>query len=153
MVIIKAEDAQLKKDTARLILEALPDWFGIKSAREQYIRNTENETMFICLADDEPAGFLCLKETGRDTVEISVMGIPEKYHRQGIGTKLFREAYSYAAACGYSFMQVKTVKSGCYEEYDRTNSFYKSLGFKEFEVIDTLWDRNNPAQIYVMHIS
>lgn len=30
--------------------------------------------------------------------------------------------------------------------------FYKSLGFKEFEVFPTLWDEWNPCQIYVMYL-
>jgi hypothetical protein len=41
---------------------------------------------------------------------------------------------------------------GRYREYDETNLFYMSLGFKEFEVIPDLWDENNPCQIYVMSI-
>ena len=49
-------------------------------------------------------------------------------------------------------IQVKTVKMGMYKDYDCTNRFYISLGFKEFEVIYTLWDENNPCQIYVMGI-
>lgn len=28
--------------------------------------------------------------------------------------------------------------------------FYKSLGFKEFEVIEELWGKENSCQIYVM---
>ena len=39
-----------------------------------------------------------------------------------------------------------------YEDYDRTNQFYISLGFKEFEVLNSLWDENNPCQIYVMAV-
>ena len=38
------------------------------------------------------------------------------------------------------------------KEYDDTNMFYLSLGFKELEVFPTLWDENNPRQIYVMAI-
>ena len=49
-------------------------------------------------------------------------------------------------------IQVKTVKMGMYEDYDRTNQFYISLGFKEFEVLNSLWDENNPCQIYVMAV-
>lgn len=49
-------------------------------------------------------------------------------------------------------MQVKTVEMGKYEEYDRTNKFYQSLGFKEFEVFPMLWDEWNPCQIYVMDL-
>lgn len=48
-------------------------------------------------------------------------------------------------------MQVKTVKMGMYEDYDRTNRFYLSLGFKELEVLP-LWDEANPCQVYIMYI-
>ena len=49
-------------------------------------------------------------------------------------------------------MQVKTVAMGKYPEYDDTNKFYLSLGFKEFEIIPELWGEENPCQIYVMHL-
>ena len=45
---------------------------------------------------------------------------------------------------------MKTVKAGVYEDYDITNAFYKSLGFRELEVFPDLWDEKNPCQIYVM---
>jgi len=47
---------------------------------------------------------------------------------------------------------VKTVKMGVYEDYDKTNLFYLSLGFKELEVFPELWDEANPCQIYIMSI-
>ena len=56
----------------------------------------------------------------------------------------------YAVMKGYSFIQVKTVRSGMYPDYDITNEFYKSLGFKELEVLEEYWDAANPCQIYVM---
>ena len=101
---------------------------------------------------DCPVGFLCLKETGQDTAELEVMGVLQAYHRQGIGRSLFEAAKRVAIDHGYSFLQVKTVKMGCYEEYDKTNLFYLSLGFKEFEVMPTLWDAWNPCQIYIMSL-
>ena len=36
------------------------------------------------------------------------------------------------------------------QNYDNTNKFYISLGFKEFEIFPTLWDEWNPCQVYVM---
>ncbi len=41
---------------------------------------------------------------------------------------------------------------GLYEDFDSTNHFYLSLGFKEFEIMPTLWDEVNPCQIYVMSV-
>lgn len=144
--------AEEKCRIARLILEALTDWFGIPEARETYIRESADEIMLVSEENGEPNGFLCLKETGKDTVELAVMGVLPEYHRKGIGTKLFEAAKEIAVEKGFSFLQVKTVQMGKYEEYDRTNRFYLALGFKEFEVIPTLWDERNPCQIYVMSL-
>ncbi len=139
-----------KKSIARKILEALSEWFEMEEGRETYIQESE-EKCFVCAYDeDKPIGFLYLKETGKDTVELAVMGILKEYHRKGIGRKLFAYAKHIAYQEGYSFIQVKTVKMGMYEDYDKTNLFYLSLGFKEFEVFSFLWDERNPCQVYVM---
>ena len=151
-MIRTVDDAAEKRRIAREILEALPEWFGIAEAREDYILKSADETMVASFDQDTPNGFLCLKETGKDTVELAVMGVRKEYHRKGIGTGLFEAAKEIAVEKGYSFLQVKTVQMGRYEEYDRTNRFYLALGFKEFEVFPTLWDAHNPCQIYVMSI-
>lgn len=148
--IIGIAEVAEKKQISRTILEALPDWFGIPEAREQYIKESANQPFFAAYDSNKPIGFLCLKETGKETVELSVMGVLKDYHRKGIGRKLFEQAREKAKLAGYSFMQVKTVQMGRYEDYDATNLFYLSLGFKELEVFPTLWDEWNPCQIYVM---
>ena len=146
------DDRQEKQRVARVILEALPEWFGIPEARENYIRESADEIMLVSSEGGEPDGFLCLKETGRDTLELAVMGVLKEYHRQGVGTALVQAAKRIARERGYSFLQVKTVQMGRYPEYDATNRFYLSLSFKEFEVFPTLWDEWNPCQIYVMSV-
>lgn len=150
MEITQLTCAAEKQAAAREILEALPEWFGIPEAREEYIKNSAAELCFAALEGERTLGFLCLKETGKDTVELSVMGVRKDYHRRGIGRALFLAAQKTAAERGYSFLQVKTVQMGRYEEYDATNRFYLSLGFREFEVFPTLWDEWNPCQVYVM---
>lgn len=142
----------LKMSISRSILEALEDWFGIPESREAYIKDSAGQPFWCAYDGDLPVGFIVLKESGKDTVELCVMGVLEKYHRKGAGRALFDAAYAYSKANGYSFMQVKTVKMGMYEEYDRTNLFYRSLGFKEFEVFPELWDESNPCQVYVMTV-
>ena len=61
------------------------------------------------------------------------MGVLKEFHRHGIGRKLFMKAREKAIKDGFSFIQVKTVQMGQYDNYDNTNKFYISLGFKEFE--------------------
>ena len=146
------ENAEEKKCISRKILEALPEWFGISEAREEYILNSVHQHFFAAMEDEIPVGFLCLKKTGKDTVELYVLGVLKEFHRNGIGRKLFLYAKDYAVRNGFSFIQVKTVQMGRYDEYDITNKFYLSLGFKEFEVFPDLWDEWNPCQIYIMSI-
>lgn len=150
MNITEIKDNLTKQNIARHILEALPDWFGIPEAREEYIAGSVEQIFFCAYEEDTPVGFLYLKETGNATVELAVMGVLKEYHRRGIGKALFENAKNAAKKQGYSFLQVKTVQMGKYEDYDATNRFYLSLGFQEFEVFPTLWDEHNPCQIYVM---
>ena len=145
-----SDDNKEKEMISRTILEALPDWFGIPEAREEYIVNSVNQQLFAAVKEEKTIGFLCLKQTGKDTVEVSVMGVLKEFHRHGIGRKLFMKAREKAIKDGFSFIQVKTVQMGQYDNYDNTNKFYISLGFKEFEIFPTLWDEWNPCQVYVM---
>lgn len=149
-MIIQVENNKEKEMISRTILEALPDWFGIPEAREEYIVNSVNQQLFAAVKEEKTIGFLCLKQTGKDTVEVAVMGVLKEFHRHGIGRKLFMKAREKAIKDGFSFIQVKTVQMGQYDNYDNTNKFYISLGFKEFEIFPTLWDEWNPCQVYVM---
>ena len=151
-MIREIQEPAEKQKITRTILEALPDWFGIEESREGYIKESADLPFFAAFDGEQPIGFLCLKETGKETVELCVMGVLQEYHRKGIGRALFEKAKEAAVRMEYSFMQVKTVQMGRYEDYDRTNRFYLSLGFKEFEVFPLLWDEWNPCQIYVMSL-
>lgn len=121
MKVIEITDDLEKMKLTRYILEALPEWFGIPEAREEYIRDSAGKSFFCAYKEDEPAGFLYLKQTGKDTVELAVMGVLKEYHRNGIGKALFETAKKVACEKGYSFIQVKTIQMGKYEDYDKTN--------------------------------
>ena len=151
-MIKQIKDSDTKREIARKVLEALCDWFEVDESREKYISESADQIFLAAEENGENVGFLCLKETGKETVELAVMGVLEEYHRNGIGRKLFEEAKRIAREEGYSFMQVKTVQMGVYEDYDITNRFYLACGFKEFEVMKELWGEDNPCQIYVMSL-
>ncbi len=137
---------------AREILEALPDWFGLPESREAYIRESRGQPFWADAEDGAVRGFLAMKETSPYTAELAVMGVLPEFHRQGVGRALFEAFRQYARERGYAFLQVKTVREGCYDVYDQTNAFYKRLGFRELECFPTLWDEKNPCQIYVMSV-
>ena len=62
--------AEEKQKVVRQILEGLPEWFGIAEAREEYIAQSAGQPCFAAMEQGKPIGFLCLKETGRDTMEV-----------------------------------------------------------------------------------
>ena len=151
-MIVKITDKDTKRNIARKVLDALDEWFEVEESREKFIAESAGQTFIAAEENGEYVGFLCLKQTGNATVELAVMGVLKEYHRRGIGKALFEEAVKTAKADGYSFMQVKTVRMGMYEDYDRTNLFYISCGFKELEVINEIWGDDNPCQIYIMSL-
>lgn len=152
MTIRQVTAASEKASISRSILEALRDWFEVNESREYYIRESKGWPFFAAFDGGKPVGFLCLKETGKQTVELAVMGVLKSHHRHGLGRQLFEAAAAYARNAGYQFMQVKTVREGMYPDYDATNRFYQSLGFCELEVFPDLWDEANPCQVYVMSL-
>ena len=89
MEILQISNDIEKKNIARFILEALPDWFGIPESRDEYIEESNGKIFFCAYKDENPIGFLYLKQTGKDTVELAVMGVLKEYHRNGIGKSLF----------------------------------------------------------------
>lgn len=145
-------DEEEKKRISRAVLSSLPEWFGIPESTEEYITASAGLPFWTVYVNGEPAGFLALKETGPAAAEIFVMAVRKEYHRLGLGRALWLECLKYAQEQGYQYMQVKTVKRGCYEIYDRANDFYRALGFQELECIPELWDSWNPCQIYVRYI-
>ncbi len=152
MKILEITRSRDKQRIARQVLEGLTDWFEVEESREGYIRDCVDWLFFAAMEGEEPLGFLCLKETGDATVELAVMGVRRDFHRQGAGRQLVQAARERAGELGYEFFQVKTVAMGKYPDYDDTNRFYRSVGFREFEVFPLLWDEANPCQVYVMSL-
>ena len=75
MKICQLTNSTEKQAVTRSILEALPEWFGIPEAREDYITESGDKQFFCAYDADKPVGFLYLKETGTATVELYVRGL------------------------------------------------------------------------------
>ena len=112
MHIIQIANDEDKKSITRNILEELPEWFGIPEAREEYIRDSAGKVFFCAMENEKDLGFLYLKETGKDTVELAVMGVLKEYHHKGIGKELFSRAKKAAKEMGYSLYRLKLFKWG-----------------------------------------
>ena len=53
-----------KRRITRLILEALPDWFGIPEAREEYIEKSVKQPFFAAFDGENAVGFTLPKQGG-----------------------------------------------------------------------------------------
>lgn len=150
--IRKMENSREKAAIARGILSALPDWFGIPESVENYVRESMDMPFWAAFQEKKAVGFVAMKQTGAVTGEIFVMGVLPEFHRAGVGRQLVETLEAHAREAGCRYLQVKTVRIGQYEIYDRTNRFYMAMGFDELECFPQLWDESNPCQIYVKYI-
>lgn len=57
MKIIKVINDEEKKKITRAILEALPEWFGILEAREEYILDSVGKDFFCAMEKDKVLDF------------------------------------------------------------------------------------------------
>ena len=70
MKIEQIKDDEKKKEITRAVLEALPEWFGIPEAREEYIEKSAGRLFWCAYEDGQAVGFLYLNETGKATAEL-----------------------------------------------------------------------------------
>ena len=139
-----------KSEICDRILRALPDWFGIEQAIQEYVHNTVAMPMFAVSDGTEIVGFASLKLHNKWTAEIYVMGVLAEHHRHGLGRKLVDHCEAYLTAKGYRFLTVKTLgPSRECAEYERTRKFYESIGFLPIEEFTTLWGEGNPCLFMV----
>lgn len=81
------EDANEKRKISREILESLTEWFEVEESREQYIEELLDQPFWAFVDGDVSKGFLCLKETGKETMELAVMGVHKGCQRKGVGRR------------------------------------------------------------------
>lgn len=148
-MIKEIQNKELKRNIANIVLTNLIEWFEIEEYRNDYINKSGDLPFFAAYMNDQPVGFITVKETSKYACELYCMGVLKEHHQKGFGQDLYNAIEQYAIERGYKFIQVKTVKQGIYESYDKTNMFYQAMGFYELEVFDTLWDEHNPCQVFV----
>ncbi|MDD4081271.1 MAG: GNAT family N-acetyltransferase [Eubacteriales bacterium] len=150
--IVFVQEPELRAEIAGLILNALPDWFGLPESTQAYIDESWELPFWAAYLEEKPLGFVSLKQTSQSAAEVRYMGVLPQYHRQSIGKRLMDALTDYAKQGGYRLLQVKTVDAGHYPEYDRTIAFYERMGFLRLEVFPTLWDEWNPCLVLVKAI-
>ena len=134
------------------VLHDLPEWFGIPESTQAYIEGAKDLQVWAAYQEGDLLGFVSLSYSSEDCAEIDCLGVKKSSQGQGIGRELIttieREAVKQV-----DYLQVKTVAEGSNKDYDRTNVFYRSVGFKKLEIFPQLWDLKNPWQILIKKIN
>ncbi len=135
------------------ILRMLPDWFGQESGLRVYEGEIGHLLTFLANMDEQPVGFLSLKQHNPYSMEIFIMGVNPLFHRCGIGRSLVKTAEAYALEQGIEYMQVKTLAPSRPDEgYAKTRAFYAAMGFRPLEEFKRIWDENNPCLVMVKRL-
>jgi ribosomal protein S18 acetylase RimI-like enzyme len=139
----------------RVILEALPEWFGLADARESYITNASRLPMIVAQTHEGKAiGFLSLKHHTDAAAEAYVLGVHREHHRHGCGRAMFDAAERRLAAEGVRYLSVKTIAADHPDQnYAATRRFYEAIGFEPIEVFPTLWNEDNPCLLMIKRIA
>jgi coenzyme F420-0:L-glutamate ligase/coenzyme F420-1:gamma-L-glutamate ligase len=148
--VLELTDPAAKSQLCESILRELPDWFGIESANEAYVRDVAELPTFAVGED----AFLALKQHTPRAAEIYVMGVRPAAQRQGLGRALVAAAERWCRDSGVEYLQVKTLGPSHPDPgYEATRSFYVACGFVPLEELHELWDPSNPCLLLVKRLS
>lgn len=131
-------------ETVRAILDALPDWFGIPEANEQYQRDAASEEFasLLAIAAGKTVGAALIRRHFPETAEVHLIAVAPSQRGHGIGRALIERIAHDLAADGCCLLTVHTVgPSYEHEPYATTRAFYRGCGFLPLEEHQGLdWD-------------
>lgn len=135
----------------RRLLDGLPEWFGIGSAVEEYVRAADRLPTLLARPTDgaPPVGVLLLRRHFPGAAELHLLAVERSWHRHGVGRALVEAAERSAARDGVTLMSVKTLgPSDPDPGYAATRRFYAALGYQPVEELLDLWP-GNPCLLMV----
>jgi N-acetylglutamate synthase-like GNAT family acetyltransferase len=132
------------------ILRSLPEWFGIESANQQYIRDLETLPAYVAEWEGRLVGFLAINQQTPDAAELHIIAVLAEIRGTGIGQGLLDAAETDLRAQGVSLLQVKTLgPSNPDDGYRQTREFYEMMGFLPLEETTAFWGPDNPTLVMV----
>ena len=135
-----------KGEICKLVLDDLPEWFGLEDAKARYVADVVAMPMLVAKTASGVVGFVALREHNGFTAELYVMGVKRAWHGQGTGTKLIEAAVRLSSRKSLRFLTVKTIAATSADpNYAMTRRFYERSGFVPLEVFPTLWSPSNPC--------
>ena len=132
------------------VLRSLPEWFGIESANQQYIRDLETLPAYVAEWEGRLVGFLAINQQTSDAAELHIIAVLAEIRGKGIGQSLLDAAETDLRAQGVSLLQVKTLgPSNPDDGYRQTREFYEMMGFLPLEETTAFWGPDNPTLVMV----
>lgn len=136
------------------VLGALPQWFAIESAREEYAQFAAGAPMLVAKAGAEIVGYVSLADHFGRNCELHSIGVKPEWHRRGIGRALIDATMTWAAERGFTYVTVKTLSERHPDRnYAATRKFYASMGFLPFEELPDLWGDDSPCVILIRKVA
>lgn len=152
-VIYMINDIDHKMRLAKMVLDDLPEYFGVDECKKEYITKSAKMPFLVAKKDNREIGFLAIKKTMPQAAEVYVMGILKEFHHLGFGSQLMKHAENWCRDNHVLYLQVKTLSEDSDDiNYAKTRAFYEACGFCQLEVFRTLWDEQNPCLIMVKKI-
>lgn len=141
----------------RSVLDALPAWFGIPEANDEYVEFVERAMAWTAVDGDGDDGNggdggvigVLAPADHAQSCEIHLLAVLPEWHRRGVGRALVQAFEFDATERRFPLAQVKTLGPSHPDEgYAATRRFYAALGYLELEEFTDLWP-GNPALVMV----
>lgn len=131
------------------ILRALPQWFGIEEAIQNYVARAEELDCFLAVSEAGVVGVALVERHFPESAELALIAVDPQHRSRGVGAKLIDHIERALRVDGCRFLEVHTVgQSYEHDGYAETRAFYKAVGFArlhEFENVE--WD--GPTLVYI----
>ena len=78
------------------ILAELPEWFGIPESNTAYAEAAERQPTWVAQESGEPLGVMVLTDPGFSALDVHLLAVRPRAHRQGVGKALIQQARAIA---------------------------------------------------------
>jgi N-acetylglutamate synthase-like GNAT family acetyltransferase len=135
------------------ILRALPDWFGIESALQDYVEHARSHPVIGAWCDQRVVGIVVVQSTSEVACEVHLLAVDPGLHRRGVGRALMTAVEQQLTDSPARLLHVKTLGPSYPDaHYARTRAFYESVGFLPMEELHDFWP-GNPCLIMVKSLT
>ena len=131
-MIQKIDAASDKEKIATYILSHLSDWFGLPESTQSYITESRDMPFWAAYQEEQPVGFIALKETSPATAEVFVMGVLPECHHSGLGRQLYQTFEQYAKEKGIHLFRSRPFKWGIMRHTTEQTAFIWLWDFKNW---------------------